>query len=308
MKKLLFLALLLAAISTADNFRFEWGGGCSGFSGYQYFDSLYVTDYFSGTTDTIFELYADTTTAICTTLTITGSGTHTIVVHSKPSGYDWSVDRIDYMTAVSATFVGTGTYTVTIYAIDTAGTDSAVSGVEIEVWDMVGGLKGRLPTLSTGATAFKKDAGSYIIQSATANSYFWQTDTIVVAGNRTDTLFGYNMFELYVIAAPADTNLCQLYGYLYDNQQRPVKYAQITIKPPQVNKNVCAGTFVMMPKVITTTTDINGYWTADVLKCSCMPDTTLEYKISFQAGTIKVGDLSINVPADSSTYKVVGEF
>lgn len=92
---------------------------------------------------------------------------------------------------------GDGPYAVKIYALDTSGTDSTVSGVLLGVTNIATGDKLMGPTLGDGGQTFGLAAATYQIIGYKTN-YWFAIDTIVVSANNDSVaLPGYDLASTY---------------------------------------------------------------------------------------------------------------
>ena len=196
-----------------------------------------------------------------------------------------SVDTVLSSISTTADLSGEGTYPVTIRAVDSSGTDAAISGIPIAIWDMSSVLQGYLVTNSSGYVVFNQDSGSFVIGASLKNGYWWGYDTVLVAGAaETDTLWGYDI----PVGSPGSANLCRLYGYMYGIDGQPVNGGVITASLPGRNMiDSCVGG-ALDGYEKSATTDSVGYWYLDLVKTLCVQST--------------IGSTAVN------KYKVVGRF
>jgi hypothetical protein len=229
----------------------------------------------------------------------TGQGIH--------GNLEGTVDDIDSSITASVDFAGAGSYAMTVYAVDTSGTDAAVSGVNVEVHDLTGTMMCYLPTNSSGYSRFLVDSGSWVIQATTRNGYVWEYDTVtVVAAAKTDTMQGYNIN----VGSPTATNLCRVYGYVYDISGDSIQGASVkAVLGGRSVRDTCANVTLATGFAVDTVTTSSGYWCLDLIKSKCLlpatgVSTTTYYNltITYPDGTI-ILDRKINVP-DSTSYRV----
>jgi len=199
--------------------------------------------------------------------------------------YVATVDTVLKSISSTVDLAGEGAYAVTIRAVDSSGTDAAISGVPIGITDLAGTLQGYLTTNTSGYVTFNQDSGSWIISAATRNGYRWIQDTVLVpAAAKTDTLWGYNI----PVGSPGSANLCRLYGYMYGIDGQPVNGGVITASLPGRNMiDSCVGG-ALDGYEKSATTDSVGYWYLDLVRTLCVQST--------------IGSTAVN------KYKVVGRF
>jgi len=217
-----------------------------------------------------------------------------------------TVDDIDSAITANVDWSGVGPYTVTLHTIDTgAAPDSAVPYIKLEINTAAGAAYLRPKTETGGNVVLKMDSGSYRL-SGSGTRYSWaQNQLLTVTANVVDSIFGYSTYDIYEVTAPANSTMCQVYGYVKDQEQNAVKYAKVTISPPRDQRyNVCDQSQILTMKPLERTTDANGYFTATVLKSSCMPDTLAEYSIQVIMGNIKTRTETFVIPRDSASYKI----
>lgn len=321
MKKFIFFWITLIATvpitsllwdsCEAGTFPLVYGGGCDGEAGYP-LDSFFVTHWYNGTLDTLITKQDTATTAICSALTITGEGDHWIYFHQFFNGYtEWYVDPYYYNDGTGL-IAGWPYNTVTLFVVDTSGSLELIPALDVYIETLDGSDFVRKNTGASGYVTFRVNATCTVLVSGHRTGYSItgmsaapadSLDQLIVTGDQTDSLFGYN----YVISvsAPADTNLCRVFGYIKGNDQVAIAYAKVTLVTPNTTRNICDSSYIMVSRIRDTRTDTDGYFTIDVLKSSCMPDSSESlYKISVKFEEFGSGEHEFYIPADSNTYRV----
>jgi len=194
---------------------------------------------------------------------------------------------------------GSGIYADTIVLVDTSGTDVAVQGIKVEVRSSGSVVQGGAQwTDANGKTIWSLDADTYTIISS-GSGYTFPNASVVVAGNASDTVTGYNSFET---PSPAGGNLCTVYGWLRDIAEDSLQYADIEFVLTEEAYNTCDST-IIATKRKSVRTNAAGYFTIDLLKSSCMDDA--EYKVTVSYNQQPLKDHTFPIPSDSTTYKLV---
>ena len=219
-------------------------------------------------------------------------GAHYVVESSKVTFGDGS-----YLTGT-----GTGAHSVTIYAIDTSGTDDSILDVGITVNSIADVFDGSGKTNSNGYEIFTLPADSMVYLGRKAG-YTWLTDTVVVSGDATVTLYGYNV----VIDPPDDPNLCRVHGWarIPSGSTGRKMNVYLTVEGDEAVHNYCDSTFfIKQPK--TTSTDADGYFYFDVYPSKCLltnDGDSLKYNVVARLGTYESKKVSFYVP-DAETYEI----
>jgi hypothetical protein len=189
-KKILMAILILLSGSSAfgqltGNFRFPYGDSplC---------DSVIFVHEYQGTKDSAIytNCYGlDTTIAA----SAWASGVHNVTIRFKYNGYSyWATsNEIIDNTAKSSGGVGSGMYAIRLYAVDTSGTDTALSNVPVVVRTLAGDLSANGSSNNSGYFDCNLDAGSYTALANRPAYYFWPK-SLTIAGAKTDTIFGFN--------------------------------------------------------------------------------------------------------------------
>lgn len=162
---------------------------------------------------------------------------------------------------------GLGTHVVTLYLVDTSGTDAAVSGATMTINDMSGTLHSYQATKSGGYIKFNATPTDTFLVSAELPGYVLPSaDTVIVTGTVTDTVFGYNI----AINPPAAASACRLYDYIYTTQLGAVEGATIVASLTGKNlRDSCLNVNIATPSAAVTTSDSTGYWYLDLAKSYC---------------------------------------
>jgi hypothetical protein len=100
----------------------------------------------------------------------------------------------------SGSGLGSGLYSVGVYALDTSGVDATISEVKVAAQDASGGQVAYGITDGTGAVTFQLDAGTYTVLARRVG-YTFTIDTLTVSGNIDSTaVVGYDEDAGYVMA------------------------------------------------------------------------------------------------------------
>jgi len=210
--------------------------------------------------------------------------------------------------SVSASLDGTGSYTVTLYSIDTSGTDDTLSGTMMSVRTLAGDeAVWPQATGTSGYKVFSLDATTYVINS-TKSWYTFPVDTVVISS---DTTLDITSYELVSPSAPSATSLCVVYGYVYEmaaaGGYSAAKYATVTFDLPQNVVNTCDSVMTLQ-RVQRVETNASGYFQITLLKSSCVQvnGNNQKYRTWVEgADGVKTREHKLDIPDDSSTYKLV---
>lgn len=312
MKKLLLTLLLMASVCGADTLKILYGLSPS--EGYS-LDTARIIETYGNITDTLATWHdgdsTDGITVIDTFVTVSGTGLHTVYLKGVYDGYPnemYTIEKWELTLSTAAELSGGGSYTATIHAVDSAGTDSGVAGIPITVKNLTGSTNGFITTNSSGYAVFNLDSGSYDISAPLGYGYIWLRDTILVnAAALTDTLWGYNV----VIGTPGAANLCRLYDNVHDLNGNPIQGVQVeaTLVSSQNVRDSCSNVSLSGYRV-TAVSDTSGYWYLDLIKTLCIESTTgssstIKYQIkaTYPSGTELV-DKRYTVP-DSTTHRMI---
>ncbi len=199
---------------------------------------------------------------------------------------------------------GTGLYAVNIYAIDTSQVDTAVANVKITVTTLAGGSPLWRWTNTSGYKTFNLDSGSYLVRGSLWG-YAWAAgDTILVTGNETDTLEGYNTIPLP--SAPADSNYCTAWFDFSGVGGSMIKGIEVTatlIKTPnQSIQNTCDDTWIMDYRVGPKRSDVNGRVEMALIKSKCVGSR--KYLFDCVNPLTGARQTIIDSMPDSTTYRV----
>jgi hypothetical protein len=224
-----------------------------------------------------------------------------------------TIDTATYVDTVGKTIIssgGSGTNTVTVYAIDTLNTPTydTVAGVWVYVEDLTGSLWEKAPTSSSGTMTYSATPTDTHLITGKLIGYVWADGySVIMAGDTTVNLFGYSI----AIGAPTGDSLCRVYGYTYGPDGSAIEDAVVTWSISGRNiYDVCNSTAIVKNEG-TTTSDSNGLWTLDLLYSQCLQrsstastsDSVL-YKIvvSYPSG-LSATNKNFNVPsADSVAF------
>jgi len=198
---------------------------------------------------------------------------------------------------------GGGSNTITVYAVDTSGTDEAKADTKLTVVNDAGSHVSAQWTNSSGYIAFKLDDGSYTVKGRKTGYVFSDYD-LTVSGASTDTVLGYDI----EVGTPGDADLSRVYGYLRDVSDNPLIGAVVTASRVKGTNAVdSSGTGVIISaNVASAATDTLGYFFIDLYRTGSYADTTRGfYNISGQHDKKKVFDVKQLYIPDSGNVNLV---
>jgi len=189
---------------------------------------------------------------------------------------DMLKDTIAYQ--APSTISGSGSEVVTIFAVDTSGTDDTLQNVSVTIRTLsTSFVAGPLSTNASGFVSFNLDPDSFLTVSSRIG-YIFPLDTIVVSGTDTFAVEGYDT----PVSLPSDPSLAQvvgdvtrIQGVIGMNVYGMQIFAQnsfISVSKPGVDST--GGSKLILPITAQTTTDSTGRWTLNLIKSSEYVDTT----------------------------------
>jgi hypothetical protein len=316
MKKLLICLIMLASMCGADDTIKVLYGLDAARTGYNHLDTAVIIESYGGTIDTLAWWHdGDSTSGIRvldTFVTVSGTGLHTVYLKGIYDGYpnEWyTIEKWELYRTIGTDIRGVVGYSVTLYAVDTSGTNDTVSGIPITVKDMTGTEKGYATTLTDGSVTFKLDSGSYEFSSVLGYGYIWEVDTShIIATDTTldSTLWGYNVN----IGSPGADSLCRLYDYVHDINGNAVEGVTVTatLATTRNVRDTCNNVSLSGYQV-TSVSNSSGYWYLDLIFTSCIAassgsSATIKYNIvaTYPSGTELVSQ-RYTVP-DSTTHRM----
>jgi hypothetical protein len=189
---------------------------------------------------------------------------------------------------VSGVSGGSGAYSVTLVAFDTANTQT-VSGVRLALRNInQSSLLALAGTGPSGIASVNLDAGDYLV-SATAPGYIFATfHTLSLTGPVTDSIFGCQFDP----GSPETPSLCRVYGYLYQATGEPENGVTVSAHlPAGVSRS---GGLIISPHPTTATVDADGFFYLDLLPSTSLIGTPVyEFTINRTDGTILRKRLSV---------------
>ncbi len=189
----------------------------------------------------------------------------------------------DYLDApVSALSTGTGAHAVTVISYDST-RDAVIPYAGITVHDVShSALLAVGRTAADGAITFHLDADSCVFAAFVSGYMFTGLDTVALAETDEDTVYA----SWFDPGAPVSPDLCRVYGHVYGVDGLPLGGVTVTAALPK--GTVRAGTVLVSPASVSTTTDADGYFTLDVIPTAALlpPDTRYEVSIVQAGGTI----------------------
>ena len=207
----------------------------------------------------------------------------------------WGASRLwNYPIRTLTVGAGTGANRVVVRCKNLSD-NSPVSLVQIQILDSTeSSTFGLLTSDLQGRGFFALDNGIYCVRLYKPGWQFTIPETLRVNGNA-DTVYYANAFGPGV---PPQPNLCRVYGWIYDIENKPVAGAKIEAgikKIPLKHLNV-----VISPYYKTTISDDEGYWYLDLYPNSSLipSDTKYNFNLFSPSGTIL--KLEMEVPEEGS--------
>lgn len=197
--------------------------------------------------------------------------------------------------------LGSGAYTVRVYAIDTSGTDDSLYKADISIQTITGVAHlGPIATNSNGYVDFSLDADSFRVLIA-KEGYQFTMDTIVVAANQTNAITGRN----YVVGSPSAADVSKAYAWCRDASGNIIPGAKIIAIPVGGNiQDTCASTWttIVRQTLESAPSDADsGFAYINLTKSKCY-NRQNKYKISIVWNNDEIfGPKVLTVP-DSSTW------
>ena len=174
---------------------------------------------------------------------------------------------------------------------------------------MAGGLDGELTTGTSGDRTFTVDLDSFTVQVTKAGTLLndGDIDTLVVAAHgQVDTT--WVVFDGVVDpSSPGSPNLCNVYGFVYDNQQAVVPYAELEFTlSGEEGKDSCNNT-ILIGWTQKAETDSVGYFLIPLIQTPCVQnsDWTVTVTAENDLGQVQTRSHSFAIPTDSTTYLLV---
>jgi len=220
-------------------------------------------------------------------------------------------DMIDEAGGAGASLIsdcggGSGDNAVKYYAVDTSGTDQAITSVKITMNTIAGVYDASNWTNASGYTEFTAPTDEMVFLGRKCG-YFFARDTNDISGSLTDTLIGYNV----PLQASPDPSLCRVQGYVYVPEGEPHRTIKVTFTVVgEAVHNSCDGTaFIAEPVSAWTSThdDSLGFFYKDLIFSGCLlkaDGDSLQYKITTELRGPTGKETLIWVP-QAESYEVV---
>jgi len=196
-------------------------------------------------------------------------GTHNFAVlfYFDNDTVAYSVSEAVVIGAVSVDLSGSGLDVLTLYLIDTSGTDAGVATANVTLSNLAGTPYSTTITKSGGYTKINFTATDTFLVTASKPGYVLPSaETLIVAATSTDSLFGHDI----TISPPAAASACRLYDYIYTTQLGAVEGATIVASLTGKNlRDSCLNVNIATPSAAITTSDSTGYWYLDLAKSYC---------------------------------------
>jgi len=184
---------------------------------------------------------------------------------------------------------GTGTNLVKICFVDSSGTDTVLTGKDIELRTLAGARWAFGKTLSSGYFAFSAQDHDTLTVHVSAAPHYVHTDagkdTIFnITADVTDTTWGYNMD----IGTPGSADLNRLYFYLSDLSGNLIyRYARaiFRLKTKGAVEDTCGGTYVASFEAwVRQPNASTGVISIDLTKNKCFYGGNAQYSVEIVAG------------------------
>lgn len=190
---------------------------------------------------------------------------------------------------------GYGDNNVTVYAIDTTGTDTLLEDVNLTITNTSTGRAYPLETNSSGYNTWRLSDGTYELTGRETNHIFGY-DTVTFSSDSTDTIFAYDVS----INAVTGTNTCNVYGDVYSIDGQQASYAEITFSLAGDAVDTCSSVFLGSYS-ITTRANSNGRFQQELIYSNCLEDRKYNMTVKYRDGTTRT--TTITVPRQAS-YQV----
>jgi len=211
-----------------------------------------------------------------------------------------NVARDDTKDDYKASISGSGSDTLTLWMIDTSGTDEALARVSIIVHDSASGAwsAGTVLSNASGYYKFALDSSTYLVLANAIGYEFPTPQYINVDGATTDSILGYDL----AAGTPSSAGLCRVEGWIYNLDGSAAKGKKVSFQfEGTFNDSLFNGDVQIIPGNVWTTTDSTGYWYKDLYPNSTL-DSNSMYRYSVDgkewvpfevpnAATVKIGTL-----------------
>lgn len=177
-------------------------------------------------------------------------------------------------TEISGIGGGSGAYSISMVAYDT-GNSQTVAGASVVVRNInQSSLIAVGRTNSKGEIGFNLDADSFIVITTAPGYIFDSNDTVFITGTGIDTVLGY----AFDIDPPASSDVCRVWGYLYNFQGHPQSGATVAAFLP--GGIVKYNEIIISPFAIATVTNSFGQFYLDLIPSEKLDPSDSKYEIS----------------------------
>ena len=130
-------------------------------------------------------------------------------------------EQDDYKASIS----GSGANTVTVWAIDTSGTDAVVPYTSLAIRDSTANslIAGAVSANNAGYYQFNLNDGTYKKMAVAVGYTFPGVQYMTVSGTTIDSVFGYN----FDAGTPDSSYHCRVYGWAYDLNGKAIVGAKV---------------------------------------------------------------------------------
>lgn len=190
---------------------------------------------------------------------------------------------------------GGGANAITLYAIDTSGTDDTVSNVKLTVRSSGSYDIAVQTTNSSGFASLNLDDDTYTILG-NLPGYTFPSYSPTYSSDSTDAILGYD----WSVGSPSSASLCRVYGYAYDEGGTAVQGAVAYGSVRGSNVTDTSGVIIAPITVSSPDADTLGYWYIDLYRSAALTDTN-KFDIEGWYGGEKIFEVKqLTVPSAES--------
>lgn len=167
---------------------------------------------------------------------------------------------------------GTGDNTVTVYPLDTSGTDALVGNVNVTFINNANDSTVAFAQVPlSGSLPFALQNGTYSIIGVRTGYFFWRDTITVTATIDSQALLGYD----YGIDTPGNPDFCNVYGYISNDAGDKLEGAIVTaIRAANLNTTDTSSGIIFSNDPIVDDTDSLGYFSLTLMRTTAFDDTT----------------------------------
>lgn len=222
-----------------------------------------------------------------------------------------SMERIGFIQGNEAVGSGTGSNDWTIFVMDTTG-GSDTTGVALAtmtIRSMSGALEAEQRSQTSGDFTFTVALDSLTVRVSKPGTLIndGDIDTFVVAAHGQIDTTWVTFDGVPNPSTPGSPNLCNVWGFIYDNQQAVVPYAKVRFRLSGTEiKDTCTNTILSSDPVFAET-DSLGYFLIALVQTHCVNDALWNAQVikDDDEGETTGQEHSFAIPSDSTTYHLV---